>query len=133
MTTREIEQLLIKAIEALELFDHVASLTDADYTEDDPCPAALVTQTQEKATTVKSRLITEDTYAVFVIWPKGRAVPDITIHDYCDDVIAAIHGNNLDSDDLDPFQFAEKTLLNHEGPRISYRLSFTTTHKRQIS
>lgn len=134
LSTKGIEDLLVtKVHNAVAAFALYANFASIDYRTIETLPAALVMLSADEATEVRSRLISRETYQIVVITRKGQTVEASMPAGLCDAVRNAIHGKNWGYDDIDPFQYLGRELVDYEGENIAYALKFQTTHALAIS
>lgn len=133
-----IELLLETAIAAISdggaglLFSHVARFGDEDWEANDAAPSAYVGLEEMADTGVRSRLVSEEVYAVIVVGKIGETDTARTIHALTAAVTLAIHGQHFNYDELEGFHKTGHVLLQASG-RLVYKLSFTTRHAQFLT
>ncbi len=140
-TVKEIEDLLVTKITALEsspgvaYFADVINMTAAEFilNEVSTFPVAAVSFSSELVTDVISRMIINETYEVLIITKKTGNDTSRLPHVLCDAVRDGIHGKDFDEEDIGPFRYLGRSRESGiDGQNIVYSLKFETTHYYHI-
>jgi hypothetical protein len=129
MTTKSVEELLIKEIKTIAAFNRVESLTASEYRDtlsDAESAVALVAFDEDQSIGVTPQLVVEEVYLVAVITRKKGTDSSMTPHSLCESVRSLIHGQQFGETDIMPFQYARRKLISYEGDTIAWEVSFKT-------
>ncbi len=126
MTITQLEDAMIAAIEALNLFDVVDSAgRPGDYSAL-TYPAASAMFLSESDAGVKSRRVSALQFAVFVSAQNFESEQSAAQDAYSliDAVRDAIHGQTLGAADIEPFVCLRRELTGYQDGIITYQLTF---------
>jgi hypothetical protein len=129
----DIENLICSNLLAAGSFSVVGRMASNDYRQSNAGRAVYVAFLQDSSLGIKSRLIVEETYQCIVVAKKGQQGTEAnTAYYLTDSVRDLIHGKDWGEDDIEPFEYLGRELLEHDGDRIVFSVKFKTRHYLQV-
>lgn len=131
MTTADVEDHIIEAVEGLGLFRQVISAGRKAIPAVLSYPSALVCFVSDANAGIGSRLVMIERYQVVVVHKNLASEKDVarSVYDLIVSVRDGLHGKDWGHDELDQMNFEKTELISYEAGEIAYAMTFSVVHK----